>query len=83
MFILKDSFSTGPKLRNLPIYLKVRTRKEFDKPRFEDLLEWRRHIVNLLRNSSEARSYFAGSDQEWSRQMDQLEKKGFYEIYEI
>ena len=23
--------------------------------------------------------YFAGSDQEWSRQLDQLEKKGFYE----
>ena len=69
----------GTQTKKAIFSLKVNSRKEFDKPRFENLLELRRHIVNFLRNNNEARMYFAGSDQEWSRQLDQLEKKGFYE----
>ena len=55
------------------------TRKEYDKPRSHDLLELRRHVAIVMRNSNEGRRYFVGSNKEWNRQIDKLEGSGVYE----
>ena len=55
------------------------TKKVYDKPRSHDLLELRRHVAIVMRNSNEGRRYFVGSDKEWNRQIDKLEGSGVYE----